>query len=279
MQSPPASADATSVIILSLVFARPGASPRSMCWRTSSGRPRCRARVAGRSSPALATKRRSSKVIWIRSGWLRGSIYWVLLFRGRFFSGAVFLLQNHYPRSTGAPSCRLRTLTRRPPSVDSGLGKGEKRRLSIGALIRSRKEREEVVIDVDAKKPLSVVLSIRLDDEHLARLKGLAKQQDVGVTTLAKRLLKDSLVERERPPMPNADRLSSIVGRIGEAKGRDYGDGEDTYYVLSRAQLRRIEERLADASRKTLADAIEGSALAYGADMDDLLEAIRQIEM
>ena len=39
---------------------------------------------AGRSRPALATKRWSSKVIWIRSGWLRGSIYWVLLFRGRF---------------------------------------------------------------------------------------------------------------------------------------------------------------------------------------------------
>ena len=31
------------------------------------------------------------------------------------------MLQNHYPRSTGAPSCRFRTLTRRPPSVDSGL--------------------------------------------------------------------------------------------------------------------------------------------------------------
>ena len=42
MQSPPASAEATSVIILSLVFARPGASPRSRRCRTSSGRPRCR---------------------------------------------------------------------------------------------------------------------------------------------------------------------------------------------------------------------------------------------
>ena len=39
---------------------------------------------------------------------------------GCSFSGAGFLLQNHYPRSTGAPSCRFRTLTRRPPSVDSG---------------------------------------------------------------------------------------------------------------------------------------------------------------
>ena len=91
-----------------------GASPRSRrCW-TSSGRPRCRARVAGRSSPALATRRRSSKAIRMRSGWLRGSIYWVFLFRGRF------LLQNHYPRSAGAPPCHSRTLTPRPPSVDSG---------------------------------------------------------------------------------------------------------------------------------------------------------------
>ena len=34
---------------------------------------------------------------------------------------AGFLFQNHYPRSPGAPFCRFRTLTRRPPSVDSGL--------------------------------------------------------------------------------------------------------------------------------------------------------------
>ena len=57
MQSPPASADATRVIILSPVFARPGARPRSRWLWTSSGRPRCRARVAGRISPALATRR------------------------------------------------------------------------------------------------------------------------------------------------------------------------------------------------------------------------------
>ena len=39
---------------------------------------------------------------------------------GRSFSGVGFLFQNHYPRSTGAPSYRFWTLTRRPPSVDSG---------------------------------------------------------------------------------------------------------------------------------------------------------------
>ena len=39
-------------------------------------------------------------VIWIRSGWLRGSIYWVLLFRGRFFATKP-LSQKH--RSTFLP--------------------------------------------------------------------------------------------------------------------------------------------------------------------------------
>ena len=48
----------------------------------------------------MATKRRSSKVIWIRSGWLRGSIYWVLLFRGRIFATKP-LSQKH--RSTFLP--------------------------------------------------------------------------------------------------------------------------------------------------------------------------------
>ena len=55
MQSPPASAEATRVSILSPVFARPGPSPRSRWLSTSSRRPRCWARVTGRSSPALAT--------------------------------------------------------------------------------------------------------------------------------------------------------------------------------------------------------------------------------
>ena len=84
MQSPPASAEATRVSILSPVFARPGAFPRSTCLSTSSRRPRRWARVTGRISPALATRRWSSKAIRMRSGSLDGSVNWVLLFRGWF---------------------------------------------------------------------------------------------------------------------------------------------------------------------------------------------------
>ena len=82
MQSPPARAEATRVSILLPVLARPGALPKSRWLWTSPGRPKRRARVAGRISPALATRRWSSKTTKttrIRSGLLRGSIYWVIL--------------------------------------------------------------------------------------------------------------------------------------------------------------------------------------------------------
>ena len=92
---------------LSPVFARPGAPPRSRCFRRSWGRPRRRARVAGRISPALA-RRWSSKAIWIRSGWLPGSIY-----RDAPFLGTGFLFQNHYPRFRGALLCFFS----RPPTA------------------------------------------------------------------------------------------------------------------------------------------------------------------
>ena len=46
--------------------------------------PFVRARVVRKVGPALATRRWSSKVIWMLSGWLCGGIYWVLLVSGRF---------------------------------------------------------------------------------------------------------------------------------------------------------------------------------------------------
>ena len=114
MQSPPASADATRVSILSPVFARPGTSPRSTWLSTSSRRPRCWARVTRRSSPALATRRWSSKAIWIRSGRSSGSIYSVPLVSGWFSVSKTIIpeAQEHF----------LTPLARRDTHPFGGLG-------------------------------------------------------------------------------------------------------------------------------------------------------------
>ncbi len=97
MQSPPARAEATRVITLSPVLARPGASPRSRCFWTSWDRPRCRVRVAGRISPALATK----AVVVDGDSDAVGVIAWQSVGCSWFWLG--FVSKNHYPRFTGAP--------------------------------------------------------------------------------------------------------------------------------------------------------------------------------
>ena len=69
----------------------------------------------------MATRRGASNAIWMRSGWLRGSIYWVLL-----VLGSALLFQNHYPRFTGAPYWPLQDTA--PTPSFGGFGPREKRR-------------------------------------------------------------------------------------------------------------------------------------------------------
>ena len=64
---------------------------------------------AGRISPALATRRWSSKRMRIRSG----LFLWQHLFGAPCFR-AGFLFQNHYPRFTGAPSSFFKGCPPRP---------------------------------------------------------------------------------------------------------------------------------------------------------------------
>ena len=67
MESPPASAEWTSVIALWPTLARPAASPRSTCSSKSWRSPKCWANVAVSIKPALAIRRSSSKVTSRRS--------------------------------------------------------------------------------------------------------------------------------------------------------------------------------------------------------------------
>ena len=53
MQSPPASADATSVIILSPVLARPGARPRSRCKANQLGQAQVQGQRCGKDQPGI----------------------------------------------------------------------------------------------------------------------------------------------------------------------------------------------------------------------------------
>ena len=109
MQSPPASADATRVSILSPVFARPGASPRSRWLSTSSRRPRCWARVTGRSSPALATGGHRRRFECGRGAQVAASIGCSLFLAGFLFQTIIPEVREHLLAASGhCPDALLR---------------------------------------------------------------------------------------------------------------------------------------------------------------------------
>ena len=95
--------------------ASPGPAPADQARASSSRLTRSRASVAGRISPALLTRRWSSKAIWMRSGWSSGFIFWVLLVSG-WISLSKTIIPKH--RSTFLPLQHAATLIF---SVDWGL--------------------------------------------------------------------------------------------------------------------------------------------------------------
>lgn len=54
-------------------------------------------------------------------------------------------------------------------------------------------EADGEVVDVEVKTPLSTILSIRLDATRYAKLKRLAKERNLPITSMAKAILAEAL--------------------------------------------------------------------------------------
>ena len=116
MQSPPAKAEATRVISLSPVFARPTAPPRSRCFRRSWGRPQAQGEGGGKEQPGIG-----HQAVVVKEDGGYGRVCSVAASIGCSLFPGGFLFQNHYPRFTGAPSSFFKGCPQDRPSVDSGL--------------------------------------------------------------------------------------------------------------------------------------------------------------
>ena len=87
---------------------------------------------------------------------------------------------------------------------------------------------EEVEEEICARAPLAASISLRLNDEEMAQLRTMAKAEDVGVTTMARILLRAGL-----------DKYSQAAGRFQELEVVD-------------AEPISLRSKAASASRRTL---------------------------
>ena len=59
-------------------------------------------------------------------------------------------------------------------------------------------------LGAEVKAPLSTVLSLRISDEHAAKLKAMARGRKIGMTTLARQLLEQALESPDEPVLSSA---------------------------------------------------------------------------
>ena len=112
---------------------------------------------------------------------------------------------------------------------------------------------EEVALEI--RKPLSTIMSIRLDEEHVAKLKRLAKAQGVGVTTMA-RLLLNQAIDRPGSQMLLAGftrrKIEHEVNEIAENAANPNGPAT-MFYVLPKADF---EQSMSSLQAALLASAL-----------------------
>ena len=119
MQSPPAKAEATSVISLSPVLARPGSVAQVEVAVNQFAQPQVAGKGGGQQQPGVGYQ---TVIVEGNLDAIRGAQ--VVTSKRCSFSGFGFVNRNHYPRYPGAPFHAFRTPLLPTPSVDSGLVTG-----------------------------------------------------------------------------------------------------------------------------------------------------------
>jgi hypothetical protein len=127
-------------------------------------------------------------------------------------------------------------------------------------------------VDIEVKQPLKTILSLRLEDQHLAKLKALARTQRTGITTLARNLLSDALDHAGGQLMPR-----HALPRVAEEPG-PYAAGEPAYYILSRRELEHAATLSNEAVLRVLLEAIQTKAVAVTKQSPELFKKAQELE-
>lgn len=138
-------------------------------------------------------------------------------------------------------------------------------------------QQEEVVI---GKRPLKAMLSLRLGDDDLRELTILARENDVGVTTMARKLLRESLSE-SRSHLSERLPRGPVQGRVAERAGEPYraSEGRDEeFYVLSRRALDDVVGIVVEEARRIVVETMRGDAMSVGPSHGELYDRLREID-
>ena len=123
-------------------------------------------------------------------------------------------------------------------------------------------------VEVRTSKNLSTMLSLRMDREHIGRLKLLAKEQGVGVTTMA-RILLNRAVDQPTEQSP----LEAIKGWMAEMPTRDNAG----FLVLPASRMEHFGSMVGEATQRLWMEALRKQAFTVGHEHEHALLELREL--
>ena len=134
--------------------------------------------------------------------------------------------------------------------------------------------------DIHVRKPLSAMISLRLSDEDLTRLKLVAAAQGVGVTTMARMLLHQCLTnpgsQRTRHAIHSKEIEDGLAQVLKDAE-IPQGDCDTEFLVLSKAHLERINTTLTQAVAGLLFDDLMEQSISVTASQGEVFDRLREL--
>ena len=136
---------------------------------------------------------------------------------------------------------------------------------------------DDAEVHVQVRKPLSAMLSLRLAQDDLDKLRLIARNQGVGQTTMARMLLHQSLEDPQEPSILPAVRPDEVAEVMNEAK-TPLGDGDVEFLVLSRHDLNRIDQMVTNHAFRLWVEGLRRKAVSITPRHEELFDRIKELQ-
>ena len=139
---------------------------------------------------------------------------------------------------------------------------------------------EQVTEEIQVRKPLSSMISLRLSDDDLSKLKLVARAQGIGVTTMARMLLHQTLENPGSQLMLQALQSKEVqegLTEILEDAKIPPGEAAPEFLVLSKAHLEQINNTVIQSTIRLLFEGLRGQSVSVTPSEGELFDRLREL--
>ena len=139
---------------------------------------------------------------------------------------------------------------------------------------------QEVTESIQVRRPLTAMISIRLSDDDLSKLKMIARAQDVGVTTMARMLLHQCIDDPAKQLMPQALQTKQINEELSDVLDDakvPLGEGPPEFLVLSKAHLDRISQVVTQTAIQLLSEGLREQSVSITPSQGEIFDKLSEM--